>query len=338
VANTDVSSLVGTGPYRLTRFAPGQQAVFERNPNYSGAKAKNDQLIIKYYSKSSTMKLALQQGAIDMAFRDFTPTEYTALGRTKGIKLYRSSGALIRYIVLHQKRAPTDKPAVRQALAYLIPRQVLAARIYHDQVSPLYSTVPAGLPGHIDAFAARYGTAPNPTKAKAVLQRAGLTTPVPLTLWWTPSHYGDSSADEYAEIQRALNTSGLFKVTLKSAEWTTYAKTLGTQYGAFQLGWFPDYPDAEDYLAPLYSTASNFFSNGYSNPAMDATLKKEAAAKSTAQRLQYLSQAQTIAAKDVPIIPYAQAAMLVVARSNVHGVSGTLDATYNMRFWMLSKS
>ena len=140
---------------------------------------------------------------------------------------------------------------------------------------------------------------------------------MPITLWWTPSHYGDASADEYTEIQRALNASGLFKVTLKSAEWTTYSKTLGTQYPAFQLGWFPDYPDAEDYLAPFYGTKSNFTSNGYSSAKMDAILKNEAGAKTTAARMGSCSRRRSSQTKDAPIIPYWQGAMLAVARPNI---------------------
>ena len=127
-------------------------------------------------------------------------------------------------------------------------------------------------------------------------------------------------------------------MTLKSAEWTTYSKTLGTQYPAFQLGWFPDYPDAEDYLAPFYGTKSNFTSNGYSSAKMDAILKNEAGAKTTAARLGFVQQAQTLAAKDAPIIPYWQGAMLAVGRSNISGIPSTLDPTYIMRFWELSKS
>jgi peptide/nickel transport system substrate-binding protein len=339
VANTDVGNLVGTGPYKLDKFTPGQQAVFTPNPNYKGSEpVKNGGVIINYYSKSSTMKLALQQGTIDMAFRDFTPTEYAALGKTTGITVFKGNGVVIRYLVLNVKRAPTNKLAVRQALAYVFPRKTIASRVYHGNVAPLYSMVPAGLPGHIDAFATQYGTSPNPAKARKVLKAAHIKTPVKVTLWWTPSHYGDASADEYTEIQRALNGSKLFKVTLKSAEWATYSKTLGTQYPAFQLGWFPDYPDAEDYLSPFYGSASNFTSNGYKSNAMDAILHNEAAAKSTDARLGFVQQAQKLAAKDVPIIPYWQGAMLAVARSNISGIPSTLDPTYIMRFWVLSKS
>jgi peptide/nickel transport system substrate-binding protein len=334
----NTSTQVGTGPYQLVKFTPGQQTVFKAYDHYWGAKPKSDSLIIRYYSKSSTMKLALQKGDIDMAFRDFTPTEYAALGKTSGITVHKANGVVIRYLVLSVKDAPTNNPAVRQALSYLMPRQEIATRVYHGLVKPLYSMVPAGLPGHVDAFKTVYGATPSVTKAKAVLQKAGVTTPVPITIWWTPSHYGDASADEYAEIQRALNGSGLFKVTLKSAEWATYSKTLGTQYPAFQLGWFPDFVDAEDYVAPFYGTKSNFTGNGYSSHAMDALLSQEKAQFVPAKRYAILAKIQMLAAKDAPIIPYWQGSMIAVTRNNVHGITQTLDASFLMRFWLISKS
>ena len=186
-------------------------------------------LVIAYFTKSSTMKLALQRGELDMAFRTFTPTEYASLETTKGIKVWKGPGIEIRYLVFDMMRGPTDKLAVRQALAYLMPRETLVKRIYHGLVEPLYSMVPAGMPGHTDTFMALYGRSPDPAKAKAVLERANVKRPVPLTIWWTPTHYGDASAEEYADIQRVLDASGLFQVTLRSAEWGTYSGTLGIQ-------------------------------------------------------------------------------------------------------------
>lgn len=332
------STQVGSGPYQLVKYVPGQTAVFKAWSGYSGPEPKVPNLIITYFSKSSTMKLALQRGEIDMAFRDFTPTEYASLETTKGIKVWKGAGVAIRYLVFDVKRPPTDNLAVREAIAYLMPRETIAQRIYHGNVTPLYSMVPAGMLGHTDAFAALYGRAPDPAKAKAVLEKANVKTPVDITIWWTPTHYGEASAEEYTEIERALDASGLFHVTLKSAEWATYSKTLGTQYNAFQLGWFPDYPDAEDYLVPFYGTTSDFLSNGYSNAKMDAVLAKEKAARTTKERLDYIRQAQQIAAEDVPIIPYWQGAMIAVSRLDVHGIQSTLDPSFIMRFWLLSKS
>jgi peptide/nickel transport system substrate-binding protein len=328
---------VGTGPYELTKFSPGQQAVLKKFKGYWGKPAKNDGVIIRYYSKSSTMKLALTRGDIDMAFRDFTPTELLSLQKTKGIKVHKGSGATIRYLVLNVDRAPTNKLAVRKAMAYLVPRQTIANRVYHGLVKPLYSMVAAGLPGHVDAFKSVYGSTPNVAKARAALNAAGVSTPVDITLWYTPSHYGDSSADEFAEIQRGLQQGGLFNVTLRSAEWAQYSDALGKQYGAFQLGWFPDYVDAENYLLPFYDSKSNFTSNNYLSKKMDVTLAKEQGTKALKKRLALIKSAQAIAAKDVPIIPYWQGAMIAVARSNVKNVPTTLDPTFIMRFWLISK-
>ena len=329
---------VGTGPYKLDKYQPGQQIVVSTYAGYHGPKPKNDSVIIRYYSKSSTMKLALTKGDVDMTFRDFTPTELQSLKRTKGIIVHAGKASSIRYLVLSVTRPPTNNLAVRKALAYLMPRQAIASRVYHGDVAPLYSMTPAGFPGHIDSFKIVYGASPSVAKAKAALAKAGVKTPVAITIWWTPSHYGDASADEYAEIQRALNSSGLFKVKLKSAEWAQYSDALGRQYGAFQLGWFPDYPDGENYLLPFYSKANNFTANGYVNPKMEALVKREQNAESPAERIAILKQAQLLAAKDAPIIPYWQGKMISAARNNVKGIDQTLDPTFIMRFWLISKS
>jgi peptide/nickel transport system substrate-binding protein len=334
LSNTDTKHLIGTGPYVLTKFTPGQQAVFGVNKNYWGTAPKNGGLIINYYTKSSTMKLDLQKGNLDMAFQTFAPTEIAAMQKQPALTVHTGQGVVIRYLVFNVKRPPYNNINVRRAIAYLMPRQAIASRVYHGTVSPLYSMVPKGLPGQTDAFKLLYGAAPNLAKAKAAMK--GLKTPMPITIWWTPTHYGDASSDEYTEIQRALDASGLFKVTLQSAEWAQYSGALGKQYGAFQLGWFPDYPDADDYTVSFYQTGS-FFSNDYSNPAMDALIKKERGAKTEALRYTYLKDMQMLGAKDLPTIPYWQGNMIAVSQKNVQGIDNTLDPTYYMRFWLISK-
>jgi peptide/nickel transport system substrate-binding protein len=334
-SNTD--SQIGTGPYELTKYTAGQQAVLQRNDSYWGPKAKTPNLIIRYYTKSSTMKLALQSGEIDMSYQSFTPTEITSLEKQKGVRVYKGAGGRIRYLVMNVKRPPANNVAVRRAVAYLMPRQAIAARVYHGQVQPLFSQVPVGYPGHIDAFATVYGRSPNPAKAKQVLQQAGLTVPFPIEIWWTPTHYGDATADEYAEIKRGLEKNGVFKVTLKSSEWAQYSSVLGTQYNVFQLGWFPDYPDAENYVVPFYRS-DTFTADGYNSPQMEALIKKELSSNTIAKRVAVLRQIQLLAARDAPIIPYWQQAMIAVGRTDVRGIPSTLDPTVIMRFWKLSKS
>ena len=321
----------------MTKYTPNQQAVYEPFDDYWGPQARNDGLIVRTYAKSSTMKLGIERGEIDMAFQTFTPTELASLRKTKGLRVYTGNGAVIRYLVLNVEREPTNNIAVRRALAYAFPRQAIASRVYRGDVEPLYSMPPAGLPGHSDAFASRYGRAPNLAAAKRALQNAGLETPFPIELWWTPSHYGDASADEYAEIKRGLEKNGVFKVTLKSTEWAQYSDALGRQYNAFQLGWFPDYADVENYVVPFYRS-DNFLANGYKSTKMDNLIKASLAAKTESKRFAIYRQIQQLAAADVPIIPYWQSKMIAVGRNNVRGIPTTLDASFIMRYWKISKS
>jgi peptide/nickel transport system substrate-binding protein len=328
---------IGTGPYKLTRFTPGQQAVYEPYDDYWGPQAKNDGLIVRYYTKSSTMKLALERGEIDMAFQTFTPTEIGSLAKNRNVRVFQGPGAVIRYLTLNVTREPFNNILVRRAVAYLMPRQSIATRVYRGTVKPLYSMPPEGLPGHIDAFAARYGRAPNVAAARRALRDAGIQMPLAIEVWWTPTHYGDASADEYAEIKRGLEKGGVFKVTLKSTEWAQYSDALGRQYNAFQLGWFPDYPDPENYILSFYQK-DNFTANGYSSPKMTALIKQELAAKTTGARVAIIRRIQVLAAQDAPIIPYWQSNMIAVGRKNVRGIPSTLDAAFIMRYWKLSKS
>jgi peptide/nickel transport system substrate-binding protein len=71
---------------------------------------------------------------------------------------------------------------------------------------------------------------------------------------------------------------------------------------------------------------------------MDKLLTEEQTAKTHEERMKYVEEAQMLAAKDVPIIPYYQGSMIAVANKDVQGIKSTLDTAFVMRFWMLSKS
>ena len=240
--------------------------MFKANPNYTGPnKAQTPNFIVQYFKQASALKLAIEQGDVDVAYRSLSPTDLEALkGESdKGIKVVDGAGTEIRYITFNVKKKPVDNVAVRKAIAQVIDRQAIATNVYKDTVTPLYSTVPAALPGHKDSFKDAFGD-PDPAKAKQILADAGITTPVALDGWYTPTHYGPVEVDLWNEIKRQLEASGLFKVSLDSTEWDQYkeeAFTKGTYY-FYGLGWFPDYPDADNYLAP-FMRDGGFFVNGY---------------------------------------------------------------------------
>jgi peptide/nickel transport system substrate-binding protein len=127
-------------------------------------------------------------------------------------------------------------------------------------------------------------------------------------------------------------------VTLKSTEWTQYSEAYPTdKYPQFQLGWFPDYPDADNYVTSFYAK-TNFINSHYSNPEVDRLLAEERAATDDAARARAFERIQQIGAEEAPIIPYWQGGQVAAVRDNVQGVEDTFDPAFLFRFWLISKS
>jgi peptide/nickel transport system substrate-binding protein len=334
--------VIGSGRYTLSKYDPGTQTVLQKNDSYTGSDpAKNDSVIVQYYKTSSDLALALKNGEVNIAYRSLSPTDINSLKNQSGIQIVSGNGIEIRYIVFNEDLQPGDsdaqKLAVRQAVAYTIDRDAIASKVYNDTVQPLYSMVPQGLQYATDSFKTEYGATPDVNKAKQVLQQAGIKTPVPLELWYTPSHYGPVSADEYAEIKSQLDDSGLFDVTLKSTEWNQYSTAAFTdKYPVYQLGWFPDYPDADDYTASFYSKDS-FLNDHYSNPEMEKLLAQEKASTDTSERQAAFTKIQDLGAKDAPTIPVWQGKQVAAAQDTIHGIEETFDPSFIFRYWLITK-
>jgi peptide/nickel transport system substrate-binding protein len=334
--------VIGSGRYTVASYEPGQQTVLVKNDNYTGEDpAKNDRAIIQYFDKASALKLAVEQGDVDLAYRNLSPTDYDDLRKNPDINIIGGKGIEIRYLVFNENLQPgandAQKLAIRRAVAYTIDRQAIADNVYSGTVQPLYSMIPQGLDFATQPFKDEYGASPDVNAAKAELQKAGVKTPVDLEIWWTPTHYGAVSGDEYAEIKHQLDGSGLFNVTLKSSEWTQYSEAaLTDKYPQFQLGFFPDYPEPDDYASNLWGSQA-FLNDHYSNAKVDKLLAEEKATTATATRQKAFTEIQKIAAADAPTIPIWQGGQVAAVRDNIHGVEETFDPAFLFRFWVITK-
>src|SRR3954464_10980282 len=278
------------GPYTITNYDQNNLVSYEANPDYQGAlgKPKTDKVNVKYYADASNLKLDIQEGNIDVAFRSLSATDIADLRGNDNVQVVDGPGGEIRYITFNfntqpygattPEADPAKALAVRQAVADLIDRQELSDQVYKGTYTPLYSFVPEGLTGAITPLKDAYGDGnggPDADKAKQTLAAAGVTTPVQLNLQYNTDHYGPSSGDEYALIKDQLESSGLFTVNLQSTEYVQYSKDrVADVYPMYQLGWYPDYSDADNYLTPFFSK-KNFLSNHYDNPAVQKLITEQ---------------------------------------------------------------
>ncbi|MDY0908116.1 ABC transporter substrate-binding protein [Microbacterium sp. CFBP9034] len=338
------------GPYAVTSWDFNKTVEFTPNEAYQGLldAPVNAGVILTYFAESSNLKLAVQEGDVDVAYRSLSATDVEDLSGNDNVQVIDGPGGEIRYIVFNFNTQPygIETPeadeakalAVRQAVADLVDRDAISQQVYKGTYTPLYSYVPEGFAGATEALKGLYGDGeggPDAAAAKERLEAAGVETPVALSLQYSPDHYGPSSGDEYAMVKSQLEKDGLFTVDLKSTEWVQYSEDRTADvYPAYQLGWFPDYSDADNYLAPFF-LKENFLGNHYDNPEVNDLILEQAVETDPATRTADIEKIQELVAGDLSTVPLLQGAQVAVAGAEVEGV--VLDSSFKFRFAPVTK-
>lgn len=338
------------GQYTISSYAVNSLVEFVPNPEYQGllGAAENDSVVLSYYADSSNLTLDIQEGNLDVAFRSISATDVETLRGNSDVKVIDGPGGEIQYIVFNfntqpfgattAEADPAKALAVRQAVADLVDRQEIATQVFKETYTPLYSYVPDGLTGATESLKGLYGDGsggPDADKAAATLTAAGITSPVELNLQYVAERYGPSWGDAYALVKDQLEQSGLFTVNIQPTEWVQYSKDrVADLYPAYQLGWFPDYSDADNYLTPFFLT-ENFLSNHYENPEVNDLILEQAVTADPAARQAIIEEIQDKVAADLSTVPLLQGAQVAIAGATVDGV--TLDASFKFRFASIVK-
>ncbi|MFJ9949049.1 ABC transporter substrate-binding protein [Kitasatospora sp. NPDC091207] len=342
--------LVGSGPYKIDSIettaveggakVPGKVAL-SPNDKYTGdAKLRNKKFTLRYFDKPAELKAALDKGDIDLADNSLEPNTAAQVladqqGGKSDLQVVEGDSNDTRYLVFNTKDATGGNVAVRQAAAQLVDRKSLARDVFARTVQPLYSMVPAGVAGHNTAFFDKYGDQ-DVNKAKTILTTAKVPMPVKLTLTWSRSRAQGAEADA---LKKQLENGGLFQVTVQhEADWDVYKKGwVEGKYQAYTIGWFADYPDADNYVAPLIVDGGSYH-HGWDDPRISQKLVPESLKQADrAAAAATYAQIQGIVADNAPLIPLFQNKAFYASRSNITGVESTVDTTGFFRFWEIGR-
>jgi peptide/nickel transport system substrate-binding protein len=161
---------VGTGPYKVQSFAPGQQSVHVRNPNYwrSGQPYFDKVVIIDFVDDTARVN-ALLGGQVD-AITDVPPAQIAVVSGHSGTKVLESPSAAWTPICMRVDVAPFTDVRVRQAMRLIANRPQMVAQalsghghIGNDLYAPFDEAYASSLPQrHQDI-----------DKAKSLLKAAG---------------------------------------------------------------------------------------------------------------------------------------------------------------------
>jgi len=344
--NARASYPMDLGPYRLTKWSRvgglDQEMILEANPNYwnaTGGYPKTKKIIIKFYSDSTSLRLAIESGEIDIAFRQLSAADINSLRQNPNLKVWEGTGAFIQYLVFQTKPEmyPLNITEVRRAIAAAINRTLLTETVFQGQMVPLYSMIPNGMMGHIDAFKA-LGDA-NYTYTREVLAKYGYNeaNKLHLDLYYETSGHYPQSPDQAQAIKQSLEASGVIEVSLHGLEWAQYREQRKEETMPLMIyGWYPDYVDPDNYVYPfLHSSGGSWLHYHYNNTQMDALIEQARSTTNATLRLELYKQIQELMVEDCPIVPLFQGTAFAVTKPDVKGVY--LDITQSWRHWLLYK-
>ncbi|MFJ3585534.1 ABC transporter substrate-binding protein [Streptomyces sp. NPDC090127] len=333
----------GSGPYTMKTERDGDRfikAVFTKNPSYKGdITLRNDKVELRSFADAGSMGTALESREIDMMTRAMSLEQVKTLTEKPkdGIDLTEVPGLEIRYLAFDTEAPSVKDKAVRQAIASVVDRGAIVNAVYGNTAQPLYSLIPSSVTGHSTAFFDAYGE-PSKSRAAGILRKADITEPVALTLHYTTDHYGSGTKQEFEALRDQLNATGLFDVTVEGSEWSTFrpAQKRG-DFPVYGLGWFPDFPDPDNYVAPFLD-ADNFLNTPYANASVrDQLIPRSRRSADRTAAGPVFGQIQKIVAQDVPVLPLWQGKQYVASRDDVTGVEWALNTSSDLLLWELAR-
>jgi len=137
----DPKAPVGTGPFKFSRFTPGQESLFTANPNYFKTGPYVDELQIINFTDATARVNALLAGQVDAI--DGVPYAQLPIIRSKGKVLLNSKTGGFRALIFNLQTPQLRDNRVRRALRLLIDRPQLVrqafagqARVANDLAAP----------------------------------------------------------------------------------------------------------------------------------------------------------------------------------------------------------
>ncbi len=304
----------GTGPFRFKQWQPNTFIALDRNTAYwQPAHPSLTGLRFEIVPEATTRRLGLTGGTYQLLPAIDAATAET-LKNTPGVRILRTQDLAYSLIGVNTTKPPFDNPAVRGALNYALDRAQIVQAAYFGQATPAGPLSPAlrdwALP--VADFPCYR---PDPAKAKALLQQAGLTLPVKLVLNVLGSL--PLVVDIAQVVQAQANQAG-FEITLNVQEAGRFIQDWRagnfTAFASLNSGG----PDPDDYFGRTFQTggATNVYK--YSNPQLDKLLI-EARAAPPARRKALYDEAQRMLACDGPVLHLAYGTLFAAERSAVQG-------------------
>ncbi|MBX5464248.1 MAG: ABC transporter substrate-binding protein [Clostridia bacterium] len=247
---------VGTGPFRLVKWTPGQQLVFEKNPDYFlPGIPKADRVVIQVGVDPTVALLRLQKGDIDIMGDPVPTAELAGMLQDPAWKNRITVAPQVStiYVAINTRMKPFTDVRVRQALNMAIDKERIV-KLLAGQGTVANQILPPLMPGYDPSYK---GYPYDPQQAKRLLAEAGYPDGFSTTMECLDV---DPQPKLCQSIQADLAQIGV-KVDLKTLEASTIIADAGTPnkvplVWSGGLAWIQDYPDPSDFYGPILGCSS----------------------------------------------------------------------------------
>jgi len=339
------TNVVGSGPFKLVEFTPGQRVVMERfDKFFLPGRPYLDKLVMQLAPDTQSLMLGLERGDIQMLPYITVPTDLRRLAGNPQVTLtakgYEGIGAL-NWLAFNLERKPLSDVRVRKAIAHAIDKNFIVKALMGGFAKPADGPIIASSPLATTDLV-RYPF--DLKKAAALLDQAGYKAGADgerfkLTIDYLPG--GDDQQKNVAEYIRAqLKKVGITVAVRASADFPAWAKRIASHdfdmtmdavfnWGDPVIGVHRTYVSTN--IRPIVWTNTQ----SYRNPKVDELLNTAGGLLDLTKRKAYYATFQKIVTDELPIdfinvIPYHTAASRKVANlpTTIWGPMSPYDEVY----------
>ncbi len=325
---------VGTGPFVFSRYLKGSTIRYKANKNYFEGQSEIANLIFSITPDASVRFQKMKKGECQIAVYP-SPADLKSIQAHKDMRLVEQDGLNIGYLAMNTEKAPFNNVLVRRAIAHALDKNSYINAIYLDNAIPAINPYPPVMWSYNENVTTYEH---NIEKARKLLAEAGFPNGFSTTLWTLPVNrpYNPNGRKMGEMMQQDLAKIGI-KAELVSYDWATYLdKVKRGEHEIVQMGWTGDNGDPDNFLYTLFSCDSvdrGSNNSRYCKGDFDQLITLARQESDMSKREKMYSDALSIFANDVPVIPIAHAKVYRAVSKKVEGDvmnAFEMDIFYNL--------
>lgn len=343
----DERLLVSNGAYTITDLTDSYVTLTAREDYVAGPTPQVQTITVRFITDPTAQVQALENGEIDIFYGQPTEDTVNTLAEMEGVTYEALAGAVYEHIDLTFNNGGPFDPAtydgdeetarlVREAFLKIIPREEIVTNLIQPispDAAPMNSQLFfPGADGYEESAAANGSaeyTAADPEAAAALLEEAGVETPIDVDFMYAADN--PRRASEYELVAAAGEEAGFNVINDVDVNWG--ARLGDGSYDASLFAWVSTSTAVTSSQATFQTGQGNNL-NGYSNEAADELWTELQSTFDPETQIELLTQIDAMTFEDAYGLPLYQYPDLVAYSDAVENVSGApLSPNVFWNFW-----